>query len=238
MKTGTLYIVATPIGNLDDISERAVETLKKVDVIASEDTRHSTILLKHYDIRKKQISYYDKIEEQRSAELISRLISGENVALVSDAGTPGLSDPGYRLITMAIDEGIAVVPIPGASSILTALVTSGLPTDRFCFEGFLPRKKGRETRLKELSEESRTMVIFESPFRVVKTLEDLLEYFGDRRAACCREMTKVFEEFRRDRLSGLIRHFKTVKPKGEFVIVVEGKRHKKSPVAFVADDSE
>ncbi len=117
MKTGTLYIVATPIGNLDDISERAVETLKKVDVIASEDTRHSTILLKHYDIRKKQISYYDKIEEQRSAELISRLISGENVALVSDAGTPGLSDPGYRLITMAIDEGIAVVPIPGASSI-------------------------------------------------------------------------------------------------------------------------
>lgn len=224
---GTLYIVATPIGNLEDITFRSVETLKSVQLIASEDTRHSSILLKRYGIQTKQISYYEQVEESRSSELVTRLLSGENIALISDAGTPGLSDPGYRLISKAIANNIPVVPIPGASSILTALVASGLATDRFCFEGFLPRKKGRKTRLQELAIEPRTIIIFESPFRVVKTLEDLHDFLGDRPAACCRELTKVFEEFRRAPISELIRHFSLTPPKGEFVIIVEGKRRAK-----------
>ncbi len=227
MDEGTLYIVATPIGNLGDITYRAVDILKKVNLIAAEDTRHASILLKRYSIQTNRISYYEEIEERRSDELLDRLKGGENIALISDAGTPAVSDPGYRLITKAIENDITVVPIPGASSALAALVASGFPTDRFSFEGFLPKKKGRKTRLQELQGDSRTLVFFESPYRVLKTLKDFLELFGDRRCAIGREMTKMHEEFKRGRLSDLIQYFTEVKPRGEFVLVIEGKRGEK-----------
>ena len=227
MEKGTLYIVATPIGNLGDISFRAVEILKQVDLIAAEDTRHASILLNHYGIHTKRISYYDEIEESRSNELVEKLLQGLNLALISDAGTPSLSDPGYRLITKALLKEISVVPIPGASSILAALTASGLAIDRFCYEGFLPRKKGRQTRLRELALEPRTIVIFESPYRVLKTLKDLIENLGDRPAVAARELTKMFEEFKRGKLSDLLRHFNEHAPKGEFVILVEGNKKTK-----------
>lgn len=227
MEKGILYIVATPIGNLGDISFRAVEILKKVDLIAAEDTRHASILLNHYGIHTKRISYYDEIEESRSNELVEKLLQGLNLALISDAGTPSLSDPGYRLITKALLKEIPVVPIPGASSILAALTASGLAMDRFAYEGFLPRKKGRQTRLRELALEPRTIVIFESPYRVLKTLKDLIENLGDRPAVAARELTKMFEEFRRGKLSDILRHFNEHAPKGEFVILVEGNKKTK-----------
>lgn len=224
MDAGTLYIVSTPIGNLGDITYRAVEILKKVDLIAVEDTRHASILLKKYSVQTKRISYYEEIEERRSNELLSRLKAGENIALISNAGTPAVSDPGYRLITKAIENGVSVVPIPGASSVLAAFVASGFSTDRFSFEGFLPKKKGRRKRLQELQNDRRTLVFFESPYRILKTLEDFLKVFGDRRCIVGREMTKIHEEFKRGRLSGLIQYFTEVKPRGEFVLIIEGKR--------------
>ncbi len=226
MKSGILYLVATPIGNLADITFRAIETLREVDLIAAEDTRHAAILLHHYEIRKPVVSYYEENEKRRSQELLDKLSAGQNIALITDAGTPLLSDPGFQLVRKAIENDIRIVPIPGASSILTALMASGLPTDRFTFEGFLPRKKGRLTRLNELANEPRTMVFFESPHRVLETLQDFLEKFGDRPAVCAREMTKVYEEFRRDRLSNLIKHFENHPAKGEFVIIVEGIKRK------------
>jgi 16S rRNA (cytidine1402-2'-O)-methyltransferase len=222
MKKGTLYIVATPIGNLKDITFRAIEVLKSVDLIAAEDTRHASRLLDHYGIKTRKISYYDEIEQRRSEELIKKLNYGMNIALISDAGTPGVSDPGYRLIQKTIESKIGIVPIPGASSILAALVASGYATDRFVFEGYLPRKKGRKTRLEELAGESRTIIIFESPVRLLKTLKDLQIYFGERQITVGREITKIYEEFIRGALSEIISHFKQNKPRGEIVIVIEG----------------
>jgi len=222
MKKGILYIVATPIGNLEDITFRAIEVLKSVDLIAAEDTRHASRLLDRYGIKTKKISYYDEIEQRRSAELIRKLNDGMNIALISDAGTPGVSDPGYRMIQKAIENQIEIVPIPGASSILAALVASGYATDRFVFEGFLPRKKGRKTRLEELAGESRTIIIFESPVRLLKTLKDLQIYFGERQITVGREITKIYEEFVRGALPEIISHFEQNKPRGEIVIVIEG----------------
>ncbi|MDO9548509.1 MAG: 16S rRNA (cytidine(1402)-2'-O)-methyltransferase [Candidatus Marinimicrobia bacterium] len=222
MSKGILYIVSTPIGNLEDITLRAIDILKTVDIIACEDTRHSAKLLSHYDIQTKKISYYDEIEDKRSGTLIRMLDSGKNVALISDAGTPGISDPGYRIIQKAVDADISVIPVPGPSSLLAALVSSGFATDRFCFEGFLPRKKGRKTRFEELAIEPRTMIIFESPVRLLKTLTDLYSYFGDRRIVVGREMTKYYEEYVRGNIPEVISHFEKTKPRGEFVLVIEG----------------
>jgi len=226
MQSGTLYIVATPIGNLADMSHRAVDILKQVDLIAAEDTRHASILFKHYQILTKRVSYYDEIEDKRSAELIKQLQAGEDVALVSNAGTPLINDPGYQLVTKAHKAGIPVVPIPGPSAVISALVVSGLPVDRFCYEGFLPRKKGRQTRLKELSSEPRTLIILESPYRLVKTLKDIRQYWGNRQIVIAREMTKRYEEILRGEAEELITLFTTKKPRGEFVLVVEGNRRK------------
>jgi len=226
MTSGTFYLIATPIGNLGDITLRALDILRGVDLIAAEDTRHATILLQRYEIHKPLVSYYEENEKRRSQELLEILLTGQNVALITDAGTPLMSDPGFQIVRQAIDNNIAIVPVPGPSSILTALMASGLATDRFVFEGFLPRKKGRLTRLNELAHEPRTMVFFESPQRILKTLNDFLEKFGDRHAVCAREMTKIYEEFQRNRLSNLITHFKAHPPKGEFVLVVQGNERK------------
>src|SRR6056297_1053364 len=195
MKRGKLFIVATPIGNLKDITYRAVETLKKVDLVATEDTRKSSILFQEYGISTPKISYYEQNEEKRSSELIERIEAGQDVALISDAGTPTVSDPGYRLMTKAKAKDIEIVPIPGASSVLTALVASGFPTDKFTFEGFLPKKKGRQSAFQELQDNTRTIIIFESKYRILWTLDDIIKYFGDRRVMVGREMTKMHEEY-------------------------------------------
>jgi len=223
MTSGVLYLVATPIGNLGDITLRALEVLKTVDLIAAEDTRRTTILLHHYNIKKPLISYYEEIEERRSGELLVHLLNGQKIALVTDAGTPLLSDPGYRLVEKAIRQDVRVEAIPGASAILTALSASGLATDRFVFEGFLPRKKGRQTRLRELACEPRTIVLFEAANRLLKTLQELVEYFGDRQAVCARELTKIHEEYRRGKLSDILAYYSKKTPKGEIVIVMAGK---------------
>lgn len=223
MANGVLYLVATPIGNLSDITLRSIEVLKQVDLIAAEDTRHAAILLNKYTINTPVISYYEQNEERRSYELIEKLKTGAQIALISDAGTPLLSDPGYRLVQRAIEEKITVVPLPGASALLTALVAAGLPCHRFVFEGFLPKKKGRQTLLKKLAEEERTIVLYESPYRVETTLTDLLNYCGDRLCVCGRELTKLHEEFIRGRISEVLAHFQHQKPRGEFVIIVAGK---------------
>lgn len=223
-----LYIVPTPIGNLDDITLRAIKVLNEVDIILAEDTRTTSFLLKHLNIVKKMYSHH-KFNEHSTVEIISaRISAGESVALVSDAGTPGISDPGFLLVRTCIDDGIEVETLPGATAFVPALVQSGFPSDRFCFEGFLPQKKGRSKRLEQLSEETRTMIFYESPFRVVKALEQFIEVFGnDRRVSVSREITKKFEETVRGTLSEVAEHFKQHAPKGEFVIVVEGRCSKK-----------
>ena len=222
MADGTLYIVSTPIGNLEDITFRAVRVLKEADLIAAEDTRRTGILLKHYGVDTRQQSYYDHNKERVTPRLIERLREGESIALVSDSGTPGISDPCYYLVIHAIEADIPVVPIPGPTSLVAALVSSGLPTDRFAFEGFLPVKKGRQTRLQTLTDEPRTIVLFESPHRLMKTLEGLREHLGDRRIAVTRELTKKFEEIVRGTISEAQAAFGDRSPKGEFVLVVEG----------------
>lgn len=219
-----LYIVATPIGNLEDITLRAISTLKNVDFIAAEDTRHSGILLKKYDIKTPTISFHSYSNKSKLDHLIQLLKDGKSIALISDAGTPGISDPAYALITRTIKEGIKVVPIPGPSALLAALVTSGLMMHHFTFLGFLPLKKGRQTLLKSLASEPRTIVIFESPYRILRTLEDLRNFLGDRRVAVCRELTKIYEEIIRGTISEAIAHFKTHPPKGEFVLVIEASK--------------
>lgn len=221
MSSGVIYIVATPIGNLDDISFRAVETLRNVDFIACEDTRHTMKLLNKYEIKNKLIPYHDHNKIKKTPVLIEKLKKGQSMALVSDAGTPSISDPGFYLIREAIKNDIELSPIPGPTALISAVTASGLEIDRFVFEGYLPRKKGRTKRLKELAEYRVTIVIFEGPHRVIKTLNDLRKYLGDRKAAIGREMTKMNEEFLRGSLSELIAHYDNRKPRGEYVIVVE-----------------
>lgn len=218
-----LYIISTPIGNLEDITMRAINTLKTVDYIAAEDTRHSGILLKKYEITTPTISFHSYSDERKLDHLIELMKSGKTVGLISDAGTPGISDPAYALVTRAINEGIRVIPIPGASALLTALVGSGLTMHHFVYLGFLPLKKGRQTLLKSLVEEEKTIIIYESPHRILRTLEDLKTAFGERKIAVCRELTKLYEEFFRGTISEAIAHYKTHSIKGEFVIVLQGR---------------
>lgn len=215
-----LYIVSTPIGNLEDITLRALRILKEVDYIAAEDTRHSSILLNKYEIKASVMSYHSHSGQHKIDKIIDLLKDGKTFALISDAGTPGISDPAYTLITRAIEEGIQIVPIPGASSLLSAIVMSGLPMNQFLYLGFIPVKKGRQTLLKELANEKRTIVIFESPHRLMKTLSQLEEYLGERQIAVCREMTKIYEEAFRGTLKEAKQHFEKQKPKGEFVLVI------------------
>lgn len=221
---GKLYIIPTPIGNLEDMTFRAVRLLKEVSLILAEDTRTSGILLKHYDIQNKMQSYHKFNEHKAISHIVERLKAGETMALISDAGTPGISDPGFLIARECAREGIDVECLPGATAFVPALVSSGIPSDRFCFEGFLPQKKGRMTRLKNIVDEDRTMVFYESPHRVLKTLTQLAEYLGeDRHAATCREISKKYEETLRGSLKELIMHFTINEPKGEFVIIVSGK---------------
>jgi 16S rRNA (cytidine1402-2'-O)-methyltransferase len=218
---GELYIVATPIGNLDDITFRAVETLKKVDLIAAEDTRHTKILLDRYGIKTPTTSYFEYNKVKKTDYLIGLLREGRSVALVSDAGTPGISDPGYKIIRSALDSGINVIPIPGPSGLIAALTASGKPTDQFAFIGFLsPKPIKRKNQLKKLKEEGRTVVLYESPHRITKTLADILEVYGDTDIVLARELTKRFEEIRREKVSSSIEHFGSKKAQGEFILIV------------------
>jgi 16S rRNA (cytidine1402-2'-O)-methyltransferase len=215
-----LYIVATPIGNLADITYRAVKALSDVDLIAAEDTRTSKKLVSHYSINTPLISFHSHSNDKKIDELINKLLAGENIALISDAGTPGISDPAFKLVTRAVASGIAVVPIPGVSAVITALSVSGAPTDKFIYLGFLPQKKGRQTLLKNLKIETKTLVIYESVHRIQKTLSELENTLGDRYVCVGREMTKMFEEYFRGTLKEAIEHFKKGKPKGEFTLVI------------------
>ncbi|MBC7744093.1 MAG: 16S rRNA (cytidine(1402)-2'-O)-methyltransferase [Flavobacterium sp.] len=222
--SGKLYLVPTPIGNLEDITLRAIRILKEVDLILAEDTRTSAPLLKHFNIDKKVFSHHQHNEHQSVTEIVRFLNEGQNVALISDAGTPGISDPGFLLVREAIKNNVMVECLPGATAFVPALVNSGLSADRFTFEGFLPVKKGRQTRLKSLITEPRTMIFYESPHRLLKTLEEFSEYFGhEREASVSRELTKLFEETIRGTLFSIKLHFETHTLKGEFVICVEGK---------------
>lgn len=224
---GILYIVPTPVGNMEDMTYRAVRILKEVDLVLAEDTRTSGILLKHFDIRNQLMSHHKFNEHGTSAGIVSRLQAGENVALISDAGTPGISDPGFFLVREAVKAGIEVQCLPGATAFVPALVSSGLPCDRFAFEGFLPQKKGRQSKIESLKEEQRTMIFYESPYRVVKALEQFAEAFGaTRQVSVCREISKLHEESVRGTLEEVIAHFKEKEPKGEIVIVLAGKSDK------------
>ena len=219
-----LYIVPTPIGNLEDITLRAIRVLEEVDFILAEDTRTSSVLLKHLNINKPLRSHHKFNEHATVLSVAEAIEAGRDVALISDAGTPGISDPGFLLVRTCIEAGIEVETLPGATACIPALVQSGFPCDRFCFEGFLPQKKGRNKRLAELAEESRTIIFYESPFRVVKCLEQLIEHFGqERQVAVSREITKKFEQTVRGTLAQVLAHFKEHQPKGEFVIVLAGK---------------
>jgi 16S rRNA (cytidine1402-2'-O)-methyltransferase len=227
MPTGTLYIVATPIGNLEDITLRAIRILKEVDLIAAEDTRHTKHLLDRYQIATQLTSYHDHNKEEKAPVLIERMLDGNSVALVSDAGTPGISDPGYFLINLAIDQKIQVVPIPGATAAIAALSVSGMPTDSFIFEGFLPAKhQARLKRLKELAEEERTIIFYEAPHKIIRTIEDMIEVYGDRLTVITRELTKIHEETIRGTLPEILRHLQTGSLKGEFTIILHGASEK------------
>ena len=218
-----LYIVPTPIGNLDDITLRAIKTLEAADYILAEDTRTTAFLLKHLGIEKKLYSHHKFNEHATAASVAEAIGEGRTVALVSDAGTPGISDPGFLLVRTCVEAGIEVETLPGATALIPALVQSGFPCDRFCFEGFLPQKKGRTKRLQELSEEQRSIIFYESPFRVVKCLEQLAEVFGaERKVSVSRELTKKFEQTVRGTIAEVLEHFREHEPKGEFVIVVAG----------------
>ena len=228
MKTGKLYIVPTPVGNLEDMTYRAVKVLKDADLILAEDTRTSSVLLKHYDIQGKLQSHHKFNEHQTVSVIKDKILAGMNVALISDAGTPGISDPGFLLVRTCAAEGIEVQTLPGATACIPAIVSSGLPCDRFCFEGFLPVKKGRQTLLKELASESRSMIFYESPYRLVKTLGQFIEYFGaERECSVAREISKVHEEHRRGCLEEVKSWFEEHEPKGEIVIIVAGATDRK-----------
>lgn len=221
--SGTLYVVATPIGNLSDISQRAIKTLNDVDLIACEDTRHTQKLLNHFGIQTKTISYHDHNEQQRTEQLLELLKQGSNVAVVSDAGSPAISDPGFRLVRGAIDHEVNVVPIPGPSALISALTVAGLPTDEFFFAGFLPsRSNARRTRLQELASIPGTLVFYESPHRLATTLKDALDVLGEREAVVARELTKLHETLQRGKLSELALHYSTTEePRGEIVLLVD-----------------
>jgi 16S rRNA (cytidine1402-2'-O)-methyltransferase len=221
---GVLYLVATPIGNMEDLTLRAIRVLREVDVIAAEDTRRTSVLLSRHGVSTPITSYHEHNERSKAAGLVGELKKGKSVAVVSDAGTPGISDPAYRLVSLAVSEGLKVIPVPGASSVLAALTASGLPTDRFVFEGFLPWKKGaRASRLRELCAEARTVVLFESPRRMLRLLDELSAACGDRRVAIAREMTKRFEEILRGTVSEVREELAgRASLKGEFVVVLEG----------------
>lgn len=222
-KNGKLYIVSTPIGNLGDITLRAIRILKEVGIVAAEDTRHTRHLLNHYQISSMLTSYHDFNKEEKAEILLQKMKEGTDVALVSDAGTPGISDPGYLLIKRSIEEGIGIVSIPGPSSPMAALSISGLPTDAFIFEGFLPRKKGQRTkRIEALKDDKRTLILFESPYRIRKTLEELVSTMGDRRVALVREITKVYEEVIRGAISEVKKRLGDKRIRGEITLVIEG----------------
>lgn len=219
-----LYIVPTPVGNLEDITLRALRVLKEVDLILAEDTRTSGLLLKHFDIHNRLLSYHKYNEHGEVAALVERLQAGEDMALVSDAGTPGISDPGFLIARECVKAGVEVQCLPGATAFVPALVGSGIPCDRFVFEGFLPQKKGRGSRLEALKDEPRTMVFYESPYRIVKLLTQIGEVLGSERSvATCREISKIHEEYVRGTAAEVLEHFKTNEPKGEFVVIVAGK---------------
>ena len=224
MKAGILYIVPTPVGNLADMTYRAVEVLRSVDLILAEDTRTSSILLQHYGIEGRVLSHHKFNEHQTRAQIKKQILEeGLSVALISDAGTPGISDPGFLLVRECAAEGIEVQTLPGATACIPAIVSSGLPCDRFCFEGFLPQKKGRSTRLEALKEETRTMIFYESPYRLVKTLEQFAEAFGPDRACCVsREISKLHETHHRGTITELLNYFYENEPKGEIVITLAG----------------
>ena len=218
-----LYIIPTPIGNLEDMTYRAVRLLREVDIVLAEDTRTSQVLLKHYGIERKLFSHHKYNEHQTVEFVASRIEAGESVALISDAGTPGISDPGFLLVRTCLERDLEVETLPGATAFVPALVQSGFPCDRFCFEGFLPQKKGRKKRLNALAEEPRTMIFYESPFRVLKALGEFSEVFGaERRVSVSRELSKKFEQTVRGTISEVIAHFEAHPPKGEFVMIVEG----------------
>lgn len=220
---GTLYVVPTPVGNLEDITYRALRILKEADLILAEDTRTSGNLLRHFEIKNAMQSYHKFNEHQTVSRVVERLLAGETVAVVSDAGTPGISDPGFLVVREAIKAGIEVYTLPGATAFVPALVSSGLPCDKFCFEGFLPQKKGRQSRLEALRTEQRTIVFYESPHRLLKALVQMAECFGgDRQVSVCREISKLHEESVRGTLDEAIAHFQAHEPKGEFVIVLAG----------------
>ena len=234
-----LYIVPTPIGNLEDMTLRAIRVLGEVDFILAEDTRPSSVLLKHYNIDKPLRSHHKFNEHATVASVREAIEAGRDVALISDAGTPGISDPGFLLVRTCVEAGIDVETLPGATAAIPALVQSGFPCDRFCFEGFLPQKKGRQKRLTELESESRTIIFYESPFRVVKALEQFAEHFGaERRVAVVREITKKFEQTVRGTLAEAIAHFKSHPPKGEFVIVLAGKDLKERSAESDTEEDE
>lgn len=220
---GTLYLVPTPVGNLEDITLRALRILKEADLVLAEDTRTSGMLLKHYEIKNQLVSHHKFNEHQTAESFAARMAAGEVMALISDAGTPAISDPGFMLVRACVARGVTVQCLPGATAFVPALVSSGLPCERFTFEGFLPQKKGRNTRLESLKEETRTMIFYESPYRVVKTLGQFVETFGpERRCSASREISKLHEESVRGTLAEVLAHFTETEPRGEFVIVVEG----------------
>jgi 16S rRNA (cytidine1402-2'-O)-methyltransferase len=219
-----LYLVPTPIGNLEDITFRALQVLKSVDLILAEDTRNSGLLLKHFEIKKPLGSFHMHNEHQKIKSLVKSLKEGQNIAMISDAGTPGISDPGFLLVRESLAEGIEIQCLPGATAFVPALVVSGFSTDRFVFEGFLPQKKGRQTRLKKMLESDATIVLYESPYRIIRLLEELTELGqGERRISVSREISKMFEETVRGSVAEVLAHFKIKEPKGEFVVCVEGR---------------
>ena len=234
---GKLYLIPTPVGNMEDITLRALRLLKEVDLVLAEDTRTSAKLLKHYEITTPLLSHH-KFNEHATVKMVAESIAaGRNAALVSDAGTPGISDPGFLLVRTCVEAGIEVETLPGATALIPALVQSGFPCDRFCFEGFLPQKKGRAKQLQSLAAEERTMIFYESPYRVVKCLEQFAEVFGpERRVSVSRELTKKFEQTVRGTVAEVLEHFRTTDPKGEFVIVLAGKPKPKRETA--ADEEE
>ena len=241
---GKLYLCATPIGNLEDITLRALRILKEVDVVFAEDTRTTAVLFKHYDIKTPLLSHHKFNEHKQVEKIAERIEMGQNVALVSDAGTPGISDPGFLLTKTCIEHEIETECLPGATAFVPALVNSGFPCDKFCFEGFLPQKKGKQKRISQLAEETRTIIFYESPFRLVKTLQQIAEVFGkDRKACVAREISKLHEDFQRGTLEELINHFTEKGVKGEIVFMVAGKpkperSEKESKYASCEDEDE